>query len=319
MKTKGSLNIKKLLLNQKMYLIGIILIIIVVTTIVNDKFFTVSNALNVLQQISVLGIVTMAMAMLMISGGIDLSLGTLMSLMCVVMSILIVEVKTGVAVALLVALAVGVAGGALNGFIISKTKAVPLIITLGTSYIYKGLALVISGGHFMPLDEALEGFNKLRPLSIPISVYVLIFMVIVSYLLLNRTRYGRRLVAIGGNEENAYLSGIKVVAYKISIYSICGIYYAIAAFVMAARQNSVTAIMGDSYALEALAAVVVGGVTFEGGKGSIGGAIIGCVLLGLISNSMNMIRVSPHLQLAVMGAIIVIAVVISNISKIRKQ
>jgi len=275
---------KRLILNQKMYLIGIIIIIIVITTIVNEKFFTVSNLLNVLQQISVLGIVTMAMAITMISGGIDLSLGTLMSLMCVVMSILIVEVQTGVAVAMLVALAIGVTGGALNGFIVSKSRSVPLIITLGTSYVYKGLALVVSGGHFMPLDEALEGFNSLKPLGIPTSVYVLVIIVIISYLLLNRTRYGRRLVAIGGNEENAYLSGIRVIGYKISIYTISGIFYFIAAFVMAARQNSVTAAMGDNYALEALAAAVVGGITFEGGKGSVGGAVIGCVLLGLISS-----------------------------------
>ncbi len=312
--------IKKIIKDQKFYLIMIIILLSVISTAFNSNFMKFSNILTIFQQIAVLGIVTVMFTILMISGGIDLSIGTIMSLSAVVLSTFVITLQMNIFLSIFITFCVGIIGGALNGLIISKTKTVPLIITLGTSYVYSGLSLLISGGRFMSMEGKLEAFGRLKVLGImPVSIFIMIAFVIVAYIILNKLRYGRRLVAIGGNEENAYLSGIKVDLYKISIYALTGLFGSVATILLVARVNSITASMGDGYTMQALAAAVIGGVTFEGGVGTILGAVIGCILMGLISNAMNIIGINAHIQTILLGVIIIVAVVISNINVIRKK
>ncbi len=305
--------------DQRVLLALVTIIIVVIVSLVNPKFIDVKNILAIFQQISVMGILTMAMAMLLISGGIDLSIGNIMGLSAIVAASLIMDgwtVPTGI----MAAVGVGLACGALNGVIISKSKCVPLIISLGTSQVFYGLSLTVSQGRIMSFKGKLDliGRTKLGDVF-PVMLFFLIAMVVIAYIIINYTKFGRRLVAIGGNEKNAYLSGINVDGHKIAIYIISGLFCAVAAIVFSARLDSVSATAGGGYELSALTAAIIGGVTFEGGRGTIPGAFLGCLFMGVVTNAMVILGVESYTQTIVTGMIIVGAVVLSNINNIRKS
>ena len=310
---------KRFLKDQRILLALVILLIVAVVSIINPRFIAVKNLITIFQQISVIGILTMAMSMLLIGGGIDLSIGNIMVLSGVVMARVLGDggsVMTAVALGVLV----GIACGLLNGAVIAKSKCIPLIITLGTSQVFYGLALTISGGRIMSFGGAFNAIGKTRLFDVfPVMLFVLIFMVAVSYVLMNRTRFGRRIVAIGGNEKNAFLSGIHVIKYKILIYGIAGFFCSVAAIIFSARIDSITVNAGAGYETSALTAAIIGGVTFDGGKGTISGAFLGCVLMGVISNAMNILQVETYIQTIITGGIIVSAVVLSNINNMKKK
>ena len=310
---------KRFLKDQRILLALVILLIVAVVSIINPRFIAVKNLITIFQQISVIGILTMAMSMLLIGGGIDLSIGNIMVLSGVEMARVLGDggsVMTAVALGVLV----GIACGLLNGAVIAKSKCIPLIITLGTSQVFYGLALTISGGRIMSFGGAFNAIGKTRLFDVfPVMLFVLIFMVAVSYVLMNRTRFGRRIVAIGGNEKNAFLSGIHVIKYKILIYGIAGFFCSVAAIIFSARIDSITANAGAGYETSALTAAIIGGVTFDGGKGTISGAFLGCVLMGVISNAMNILQVETYIQTIITGGIIVSAVVLSNINNMKKK
>lgn len=305
--------------DQRVLLAIVIILVIGVVAVINPKFIAVKNLLTIFQQISVTGILTMAMSMLLICGGIDLSIGNIMVLSGVVMAQLIAADKN-VFLAVLAGLLTATACGVFNGAIIAKSKCIPLIITLGTSQMFYGLALTISNGRIMSFGGAFNAIGKTKLFDIfPVMLFVLAAMVILSYIIMNRTKFGRRIVAIGGNEKNAFLSGINVVRYKIIIYGLAGAFCAVAAIIFSARIDSITANAGAGYETNALTAAIIGGVTFDGGKGTISGAFLGCVLMGVISNAMNILQVQTYIQTIVTGAIIVCAVVLSNINNMRRK
>lgn len=172
----------------------------------------------------------------------------------------------------------------------------------------------------MSFGGAFNAIGKTKLFDIfPVMLFVLIAMVLISYIVMNKTKFGRRIVAIGGNEKNAFLSGISVTKYKVIIYGIAGLFCSIAAIIFSARIDSITANAGGGYETSALTAAIIGGVTFDGGKGTISGAFLGCVLMGVISNAMNILQVETYIQTIITGCIIVAAVVLSNISNIRKK
>ena len=213
---------------------------------------------------------------------------------------------------------IGLVCGLLNGFIIAKSKCIPLIITLGTSQIFYGLSLTISKGRIMSFSGVFDVLSKTKFFGVfPAMLIVLILMIILAYILMNKTIVGKRLMAIGGNEKNAYLCGIEIDKYKILIYSLSGIFCSVAAIVFSARIDSVTANAGLGYETSALTAAIIGGVTFEGGKGSIAGAFLGCILMGVISNAMNILQVETYIQTIITGIIIAAAVVFSNVASMR--
>jgi ribose transport system permease protein len=316
--SKLSLNVS-MLRNQKVILIMVILLISIVVGSINPNFFGIINIIAIFQQVSVLGILTMAMALLLISGGIDLSIGMIMALSGVVISKIIMT-GGSVWVAVLAGIGVGLVCGFLNGLIIAKSKTMPLIITLGMSSVYFGAALIVSGGQFMNFGGKFDSIGRTKFFNVfPATLIFLFVTAILAFVLLNYTKFGRRIVAIGGNEENAYLSGIKVVFYKVATYTIGGLICGVASIVLASRLDSIVATAGTGYELSALTAAVIGGITFEGGRGSIGGAFLGVIMIGLISNAMTILSINSYLQTAITGAIIVVAVVLSNLDKIRKK
>ena len=309
---------KKLLRDQRVLLAIVIAIIIVVISVINPNFISLGNIVAIFQQICVLGILTMAMSILLISGGIDLSIGNIM-VVCGVVMYVVLNNGMPVAVAVLAGLITGMACGLLNGAIIAISKCIPLVITVGTSKMFYGIALTVSGGRIMNFGGAFNGLKtKVLEVFSPMLL-VLLVMVLLAYFMMSYTKFGRRVVALGGNEKNAFLSGINVTRYKMAVYAISGLFCAVASIVFVARIDSITSNAGTNYETNALAAAIIGGVTFDGGKGTIGGAFLGCLLMGVISNAMNILGVDTNVQTIITGVIIVGAVVLSNINNIKKK
>jgi ribose/xylose/arabinose/galactoside ABC-type transport system permease subunit len=196
----------------------------------------------------------------------------------------------------------------------------PLIITLGTSQVFYGISLLIAGGSFLQFQNRLDFMRTIKLGGfLPLMVIFMIIVCFMVYFLLERTRFGRRIVAIGGNEKNAYLSGINVDLYKVVTYGISGAIVSIAGLIFAARLNAITANAGSGYELNALVAAVIGGVTFEGGRGTVLGAFLGCLLIGIISNALDILGVDAYIKIVITGLIIVVAVVLSNIQNLTRR
>ncbi|MBS3791582.1 MAG: ABC transporter permease [Candidatus Bipolaricaulota bacterium] len=304
---------KSLFKNQTFFLFIIILLLSVAAGLVNPRFFTIQNFLSILRQSTVLGILSMSMALLLISGSIDLSIGAMMGLGAVISCTMVMN-GFSVFLAVLAGFFTPVVGSLFNGLIVSWNKSVPpLIITLGMSFVYSGLSLVVSGGQFLSMQGKFYFLGGGEIGGIPVPVIVLVVVVSAVHVLLKYTKYGRRVVAMGGNEELAFLSGIETRRYEISNFLISGGLVGLASLVLVSRLGSVVAGVGSGYALRALAAAIIGGVTFEGGRGTVFGTLLGVILLGVISNGMNILNISSYYQDVVSGLIIVIAVIVSSI------
>jgi len=308
--------------DQRILLLILIVLIAIIVGVINPRFLDMRNIITILQQISVMGVITLGFAMLMLSGGLDLSVGSIMTLSGCTIALMVADNPTHlptVLIAVVVGIAIGLVCGALNGLIIAKSRCIPLIISLGMSGIYFGITLLTSGGNYMSFRLAFEPLRAIRIAGIvPINTIVFLLMVAMCYVLVNHTKYGRRIIAIGGNELNARLSGIKVDAYKVVTYAICGLCCGIAAILYASRLDSITAGAGAGFELDALTACIIGGITFDGGKGTILGAFLGVVFMGLIANAMNVLGIASSMQYVVSGVIVVAAVIISNINNLRK-
>ena len=317
---RGIMNIIK---DQRIVLLVLIIAISIAVATANPRFLTIRNIITILQQISVLGLITLGTAMLMLSGGLDLSVGNIMILSGCTIAVLINQNPGNpsiVPIAVVLGITIATAAGALNGFIIAKSRCMPLIISLGMSGVYLGIAILISGGNYMSFRLAFEPLRAMRIAGImPINMIIFLFMVFVCFVLVNHTKFGRRIVAIGGNEQNARLSGINVDAHKIMTYAISGLLCGIASILYASRLDSITASGGSGYELNALTASIIGGVTFDGGKGSVLGAFLGVIFMGLVANAMNVLGIGSALQTVISGVIVVMAVIISNINNIRKK
>ncbi len=308
----------RLFRDQRFLLSAVIVALVVIVGLINPKFVRLANISAILQQISVLGVLTMAMAMLLISGGIDLSIGNMMTLSGVVVATILMN-GGSMFTAVLAGVATSAACGLLNGIVIAKSHTMPLIITLGTGQMFNGISLLIAGGSFLQFAGKLDFLRTVKLFNfLPLMVIFMLVVVILMHLLLTKTRYGRRIVAIGGNEKNAFLSGIPVDLYKIITYTLSGAVVSIAGLIFAARLNAITASAGAGYELNALVATVIGGVTFEGGRGTILGAFLGCLLIGIISNALDILGIHAYVKIVITGGIIVGAVVLSNLGKLRQ-
>jgi ribose transport system permease protein len=296
---------------QPFYLFVIILVIGVVISIINPNFLTRSNLTNIFVQDAVIGIMTLASAVILISGGIDLSIGSMMSLTCCVMAKLITMGINSV-LAIFIGVLVAMSCGLVNGVILSRTKCPPFIITLGTGGIFVGAALILAQGKIINIPVSVKLFRSWKIGFIPLSVIIFLVACVVVYFILSRFRIGRRLYVIGGNEEAAFFSGININLYKLLVYGFGGLVIGIASIVLLERLGSANAGMGKGYELQSIAAAVIGGVSLSGGKGSIVGAFFGVLLLGVISNALNIVGVSPFFQELALGVIIVFAVILSS-------
>lgn len=302
----------KALHSQIVFLIAIIILVSLAVTIANDRFISRQNITNLFKQVSVTGICSIAMALVLISGGFDLSIGALVSFVACFIAMLI---NSGIPeiVAILLGIAGGTLCGALNGFIISMSKCAPVIITLGTMSVFRGAALLIAKGNIINFKVPVTILSKTAIMGSPTIVFIFIFVVILAYLFLKFTVFGKRIYALGGNEQATFLSGINIAWSKTLIYSIAGLIVSFAAIALLMRLGSASAVMGDSYTLNAVASAVIGGIAISGGKGSIGGCFLGILLLGIISNSMNILGVTAYLQEIFLGLIVIIAAVVSEL------
>jgi len=317
MKIAERIKKKKISFNQTLFLLIIIIVIGIGITIANERFLQSRNLLNLFKQISVTGIITMGMAMVLISGGIDLSVGSIVSLVACVGASLFVA-GASVLVVVVCSIATGLVCGLFNGLIIAKTKCAPFIITLGSMSMFQGVALIIAEGKIINLSGQFQtiGRGKLWFIPMPIIVFLAVFAVVL--ILLRFSILGRRFYAIGGNEEAAYLSGVNVVGNKLLVYILNGFVVSVAGLVLLSRLGSANPTMGSGYELNSIASAVIGGISLDGGKGTLVGCFLGVLLLGLISNALNILGVSPFYQNIVLGAIIIFAVVISNIAENKR-
>lgn len=288
------------------------------------KFFTITNWLNILMQNSVVGIMAAGMTLVMIAGGIDLSVGYLNSLGGILAAKVVVDGGAPVVAAILAAIAVCVGLEALMGWIIAKLKVEPFIITLGGSICFQGVALlicksreIVTQGQFAAFKTSLIGDAKTASgLTLSFPVYVVIFLVVavVIWLMLKYTKYGRQIYAVGANPSAAFLSGINVTMVKFSTYVINGALVGLGSILLLSRVGTAIITNGASLEIDVIAAVVIGGVAMSGGKGNGLGTLLGVILLGAITNAMNVLKLQSEWQYVAKGAIIIAAVAIGAVS-----
>ena len=317
---------------QSLVLIIIIVAICVITAFVNPRFLRIQNLINIFQQISILGIVACGIGMLLVAGQIDISVGTQVSLMGVILAMVIQrmlglpdgnvpawQAALAIPLAVAVTLVVGFLLGLLNGIVVIKSRASSFIITLGFQVVYAGAALLTSRGASYMLFGKFELLGRERILGvIPVPILFFIGMVVITYVVLKYLRYGRFLYAIGGNRKAAYVSGINTNRITLIAFVVVGLCNALAALILISRVGSALATTGDSYALDALAAVIVGGVSIAGGKGTALNIFLGVLLVGLISNALIIMNVNPYVRQVVLGLIIIVAVTIGQLTSDRE-
>ena len=292
-------------------LIGFVAIFIAMI-FVNDNFLTANNLSNVARQVSINAIIAVGMTCAILTGGIDLSVGAVMALAATVTAGLMAG-GLGPVPAVLVGLVIGIVIGAGNGAFVAFAKMPPIIVTLATMGMARGLGLIYTGGY--PISGLPDGFAVLgrgELFGIQIPILIMLGTYVLAYVLLHHTPIGRYIYAIGGNEEAARLSGIRVARYKLLVYTLSGLSAALAGIVLASRLMSGQPNAGLGFELDAIAAVVMGGTAISGGRGAIIGTLIGAMLLGILNNGLNLMGVSPYVQNVVKGAIILLAIYISR-------
>ena len=299
-------------------LIGLMLLSITLWAL-TPHFLTVSNLLNILQQTTIVAIIAVGMTFVIITAGIDLSVGSILAFSGVVMASLL-QKNVPVAVALLASMGAGLGCGMLNGLLITVGKLPPFISTLGMMSIARGAALVFTEGR--PISGFSDGFRQIATgelFHIPVPVIVMLIVYFVAHFVLTKTKLGRYTYAIGGNEEATVLSGVNVKLYKTLVYALCGMLSGLAAILLTARLNSAQPIAGMMYELDAIAATVVGGTSLTGGEGAIFGTLIGALIIGMLRNGLNLLDISSFVQQIVIGAVIIVAVLFDMALKARRR
>ena len=292
-------------------------VLFIISAVSSPYFLQVQNLLNILRQVSYPGIVALGMTFVLIGGGIDLSVGSMMALVgALSMSVLNATGGEASSIALTagVALALGAAFGFFNGFAITKGRIAPFIVTLGTFAVFRSLTLYYGdAGEFRSTSELYGEMGMSQVLGLPTPVWVWLLIAGGLHVLLHRTRYGRHVCAVGSNEKVAQYSAVRVDRVRLVTYVISGLTVAVSAVLLSSRLNSLSSTnFGRDYELDAIAAVIVGGTPMSGGRGSIWGTVVGAIILGIINNMLNMLSVSPYLQGTVKGLVIIAAVFIQR-------
>jgi ribose transport system permease protein len=314
---KKSLLSKEWLIEQKS-LIALIFLIVVVSFL-NPNFFTVDNILNILRQTSVNAIIAVGMTLVILTAGIDLSVGSVLAL-CGAFAASMIGMEVPVMVAVPTALVAGAALGAISGVIIAKGKVQAFIATLVTMTLLRGVTMVYTDGRpistgFTDTADAFAWFGTGYAMGIPVPVWIMTVVFAAVWYLLNHTRFGRYVYALGGNESATRLSGIDVDKVKIGVYAICGLLAAVAGIIVASRLSSAQPTAGMGYELDAIAAVVLGGTSLAGGRGRIMGTLIGALIIGFLNNALNLLDVSSYYQMIAKAVVILLAVLVDNKNK----
>lgn len=279
------------------------------SALMSDRFISSANITNILLQASVLAVVTVGMTYVVIGGGFDLSVGSVVALAgCVAAEIML---SSGIVIGVLAGTFCGILVGVINGFIIARIGASPFITTLGTMVLVRGVVLLITGGSPIVGEEGLPqtfvDFGTGRIYGVPYLVIAAVAIFIVFAWILHRTAFGTRIFAVGGNREAAFLSGVPVNRITISTYAICGLTAALAGVMLAARLQSGQPIASEFYELTAIAAVVLGGAALQGGEGKLYKSMIGVLIMTILTNSLNLMGVDSYWQRVAIGLVIVLA------------
>jgi len=289
-----------------------LLLIAVILTILEPRFLTVSNLFNLIRQVSINAIIAFGMTFVILTGGIDLSVGSILAFVgAVVAGLLAADVNLFVAI--IIGIVLGALSGLLNGILVAKGRLAPFIVTLATMTIFRGLTLAYTEGRpitGLPAHFRLIGTGEIAGVPLPIVLTALFFLLF--YLVLNHTIFGRRVYTIGGNEEAARLSGMNTDRIKMLVYMISGVTAAISAIILTARLNSAQPTAGLTFELDAIAAVVLGGTSLSGGYGTLGGTLVGALMIGVLNNGLNMLNVPSFYQQVVKGLVILIAVLLDR-------
>lgn len=291
----------------------IFIVMLVISAIVSDVFFTSANLFNLIRQVTPVGIISMGMLLVILTGGIDLSVGSIVAMTGVLCAIFTRTMSLPVAI--LISLACGILTGAVSGYLVSVHKMAPFIATLALMSIVRGSGFIFSKGAPVIVSDnasALTDFGSGSFLGFPNPAYIMILIFILTAVLLKYNVFGRIIIAIGSNEEAVRLSGIKVAAYKLSVYVICGGLSAIAGIITTARTSVGSPVMGAGMELDVIATVVIGGASLSGGKGSAVNTLLGVLILGMIGNIMNLINIPAYSQQIIKGLIIIVAVMLQR-------
>jgi ribose transport system permease protein len=291
----------------------ILVLLCVLMAVFAPNFMEVANVLNVLKQVSITAILAAGMTVVILTGGIDLSVGSTLALSGV-LSVMLSNAGVNPIVSMLAGAGVGCVVGAINGYFTAATKLPSFIVTLGSMTYVRGLAYVISGGYPIVLQNTTFKFVGAGYIfGIPAPIYIMATVYVVMFFMLKYTMFGRHIYAIGGNEEAARLTGIKVEKTLIGVYSISGLLAGTAGVVMAGRLFSGQPMVGVGAELDAIAAVILGGTSFVGGFGRIQGTIVGVLIMGVLTNGLTLLNVDYYWQLVVKGAVIVAAVLLDRL------
>jgi ribose transport system permease protein len=294
--------------------IFIFILLVIFSAFISDVFFTSVNLSNLLKQVSGIGIISIGMLLVILTGGIDLSVGSMVALLAVIFAILVNTVILPLAI--LLTIIIGFSLGSIAGYLVAFQKMAPFVATLALMTIARGLGFIYSKGSPItfktPGGEFMSNFANNSTLGIPNIAIVFFLIVIFAMVMLRYNVFGRLIIAIGSNEEASRLSGIKVNKYKFLVYAISGALAATAAVIVASRTNLGSPNMGMAWELDAIAAVVIGGASLNGGKGTAINTLMGVLILGLIGNILNLLNVPSYPQQVVKGAIIIFAVLLQR-------
>ncbi|KQL54075.1 ribose ABC transporter permease [Heyndrickxia shackletonii] len=294
-------------------LLGFIIIVIIVS-ILNPSFLQPLNILNLLRQIAINALIAFGMTFVILTGGIDLSVGSILALSSALMAGMMVSGLDPI-LAIIIGSLLGGVMGMVNGLLITKGKMAPFIATLATMTVFRGLTLVYTDGNpitGLSNSRLFQLFGRGYQFGIPVPAITMIIAFVILYLILHKTSFGRKTYAIGGNEKAAMISGIKVTKVKVMIYSLAGVLSALAGAILTSRLDSAQPTAGTSYELDAIAAVVLGGTSLSGGRGKIFGTLIGALIIGTLNNGLNLLGVSSFYQMVVKGIVILIAVLLDR-------
>ncbi|MGA1804832.1 ABC transporter permease [Rhizobium sp. HT1-10] len=290
-----------------------LIVVSILMSFASDTFFSVSNILNVMRQVSVVAILAVGMTFVILTGGIDLSVGAVMALAGTMAAGLMVHFGLPGWVGLLAGIVLGVGLGIFNGLLVAWGRMPAIIVTLATMGIARGIGLIYSGGYpISGVPSWISWFGVGRVGIIPVPVILTVIIYALAWVLLQRTPFGRHVYAIGGNELAAKLSGVKTARVKLAVYAISGLTAGLAAVILTGRLMSGQPNAGVGFELDAIAAVVLGGTAIAGGRGLILGTLIGAVLLGILSNGLNLMGINPYLQDIIRGFIILLAIYIAR-------
>ncbi len=291
----------------------IFLIMLLISAMVSDVFFTPVNLFNIIRQVTPVGIISMGMLLVILTGGIDLSVGSIVAMVGVLCAIFTKTMP--LPLALIASLGCGLLAGSLSGYLVSIHKMAPFIATLALMSIVRGLGFIFSKGAPVLVNEnasALTDFGSGNSVGVPNPALILFLIFAITAVLLKYNVFGRIIIAIGSNEEAVRLSGIKVSAYKFSVYVIAGGLSAVAGIITTARTAVGSPVMGLGMELDVIATVVIGGASLSGGKGSAVNTLLGVLILGMIGNIMNLMNIPSYSQQIIKGVIIIIAVLLQR-------